>query len=439
MSRLKKIPEISPTFCVYPWMEFLLGPTKHARACCVFETSIKDENQQPYSFDKTSLSSYWNGYGLKQIRKAMLEGKKVKGCSHCYYQESIGENSYRKSCNKEWFSSEQGEEILNRVKKSQTNDYFVEEQPLYLDIRPGNLCNLKCRMCNPGSSSKIYQEQKKMLSTKSATATALLDDNYFNADEKQFHNWYKDKKIWETVYKWAPKVKRIYFTGGEPTLIKENWALIDYLKREGHSKNIELVFNINCTQIPEKLLDTFHSFAKCTMTFSIDGLHQVQEYIRSPSKWNEVQSNILKVLEHKTEKAEFFFSPVVQVYNILHLIDLCKWIENLNSSHKNLGTSFLLCTTPRFLDIDILPNSIKKEALSRIQNYLKSYKKNDFLVQTLKSVENVLKKDETPSINKDLKNFFAYTKLLDNQRSEHFESVFPELNRMLDEDGRWKS
>ena len=380
MNKFKKIPEISPTFCVYPWMEFILGPNSHIKLCCIAERAVENETGEAYMFGKDSLESYWNSYGLRKIRKKMLSGEKIKDCRHCYYQESIGRTSYRQSFNKHWFKSEHGKNILDRVEKSRTNGYKVEEQPLYLDIRPGNLCNLKCRMCNPGSSSKIYQEQKEMLKASPSEFGSLIDTSYFQKDGEKFYNWHKNKEIWKSIYRWAPGTKQLYFTGGEPTLIKENWQLIDYLKQKGYSKNIHLIFNLNCTHVPDKLIDTFETFSTVNIAFSVDGYKGVQEYIRHPSQWEEIERNIVKILKSRKGNTQFHFSPVVQVYNIFDLPRLLRWIDELQINYGKIDNSMIMCTKPEFLDIAILPKNIKKEAL-KIEEYEQSYRGSDkFLV-----------------------------------------------------------
>ena len=208
-------------------MEFVLGPSSDIKLCCIADTTVKDKDGKVYTFEEESLENYWNSYGLRQIRKQMLNGEKIKACKHCYYQETIERTSYRQSFNQTWFKSEYGKNILDRVEKSKTNDFRVEEPPIYLDIRPGNLCNLKCRMCNPGNSSKIYQEQKQLLKDNPSEVIPLIDTRYL----KKNYNWYKNEKIWENIHKWSSGVKQLYFTGGEPTLIKENWE-IDRLCKE---------------------------------------------------------------------------------------------------------------------------------------------------------------------------------------------------------------
>ena len=440
--KMKKTPEISPTFCVYPWMEFIVGPTSHIKMCCIADKAVEDKNNRVYNFEEDSIEEYWNGYGLRQIRKRMLSGKKIKACSHCYYQESIGRISYRQSFNKQWLvDSEHRKEILKNIEESKRNGYKVEQAPLYLDIRPGNLCNLKCRMCNPGNSSKVYKEQKELLNSELSKEVApLIDTNYFNKPEKTFYNWRKKKEIWDTIYKWSEGVKQLYFTGGEPTLIKENWQLIDYLIEKGWSKNINLVFNTNCTQAPSKLIDTFKHFSNVNIVFSVDGYNKAQEYIRYPSQWKSIEENIIKILKQRGKNTQFHFSPVIQVYNILSLVDFFKWVGELQNCYKKIDYSLIMCTGPRFLDIAILPKNIKTEALSQIESYERQYKGKDyFFLDCLSSVKNVLRAKEAFDIDKQLKRLYKYTQILDQKRGNSFKGVFPELNRLLNEDGRWKN
>ena len=55
----------------------------------------------------------------------------------------------------------------------------------------------------------------------------------------------------------------------------------------------------------------------------------------------------------------------------------------------------IVCTSPAFPDIAILPDSIRKEALFRTEDYENSYKGNDhFLLECLGVVKNILKAKE---------------------------------------------
>ena len=431
-------PPLSPSFCVLPWIQIILGPDDPIKLCCIAKTPLKNAKGKVYALSKTRLEDYWNSYGLRQIRKKMLSGEKVKSCENCYYQESLGRTSHRQAFNKKWLQKDR-KEILKRIAESNTNGFRVEGQPLYLDIRPGNHCNLKCRMCHPENSSKIYQEQKELLKENFSEISPLIDTSYFKRNGGRLYNWHKNKKIWKTLFTWGPGIKQLYFTGGEPTLIKENWWFINYLIEKGYSKNIDLSFSINCTNIPQKLLDTFKAFSEVTVMLSVDGYEKAQEYIRYPSKWIEVKDNIEKLLKNRTFNTIFCFSPVVQIYNIFNLPFLLSWIDDLQIKYGAIKTQLIICRNG-FLDIAILPKSIKQEALFRVERYESFYSGKDvFLLECLNQLKNILKMEEKEGIEEPLKSFYKYTTILDQKRNNNFKKTFPELNAFLNKDGRWKN
>ena len=430
----QKVPFFSSTFCVYPWMEFIVGPTRHIKLCCIAEEGMRDESGKIYNTEQFPIDEIWNGSSMREVRKKMLSGEKIRACSHCYYQESLGRTSYRQSFNREWLSGSLREDIIKRVEDSQTNGGRVNAPPLYLDIRPGNLCNLQCRMCNPGNSSKIYQEHKELLEEKKEEFSPLIETAYFNKDKKAFHNWHENPKIWDVVYSWLPGVKKLYFTGGEPTLIKRNWEILSYVKEKGWSKNIYLDFNINCTHVPDKLLDIFEDFQGICLNLSIDGYGKAQEYIRSPSRWDEIEKNIRRIIKRKNDRVSIYFSPVVQVYNILNLTELLKWVDSLKKEFDCvISQALIFCTTPSFLDIAVLPENVRDLALSRIQEYLDTYQGGDFfLIECLQSIQTILKTKFRNS-QKNIQQLLQYTRILDEKRGESFAKALPELYQLLNE------
>ena len=48
------------------------------------------------------------------------------------------------------------------IEKFKNNEFADKSGPLSLDLRTGNKCNLKCRMCTPYKSSLMFAEQKRM-------------------------------------------------------------------------------------------------------------------------------------------------------------------------------------------------------------------------------------------------------------------------------------
>ena len=237
-------PFLSPTFCVIPWIHLSIGPHEYTnKLCCYSADSLKTESGQPYSFTTHILDGIWNGKSMREIRKRMLAGEKLKECQRCYNYESIGKLSGKNEYNDEWLSNHR-ELIWNKVRKSVENNYKVSPANFF-EISFGNLCNLKCRMCNPVSSSKIQKEAEELIEENKDNSQYF--DEGFIENAKFSQNWYKNSRFLKNVYRWIPYIKKIHITGGEPTLIKEAWDLIDYIKKNDYAKNMTLQMNINCT------------------------------------------------------------------------------------------------------------------------------------------------------------------------------------------------
>ena len=64
-----KLTSVSSTFCVLPWMEFILGPTAEVKLCCIAESSLKTKTGRPYRLNTVSIDKIWNGYGIREVRK----------------------------------------------------------------------------------------------------------------------------------------------------------------------------------------------------------------------------------------------------------------------------------------------------------------------------------------------------------------------------------
>jgi len=102
----------------------------------------------------SSIGEIWNSSHLRSIRRSMFRGEEVFECAHCYRAEADGLDSHRINSNSRW-KSELGPLFYELVSQSRLRDFAVVGLPVYLQLIPGNWCNLKCRMCFPQFSSKI--------------------------------------------------------------------------------------------------------------------------------------------------------------------------------------------------------------------------------------------------------------------------------------------
>lgn len=431
----KKDP-ISPTFCVYPWIEQVVQSTGQLSFCCVAELGgkLRKENGEFFMAAEDKLADAWNSTAMQNIRRAMLNGEKVDACKLCYFQESIGKHSYREMHNSEW-QNKAGKEIARRVEESRNNNFKIEAPALYLDLRLGNLCNLKCRSCNPYNSSQIFKETVQLLKDDPAFNTVYTKN--FGGTPPATSPWFEKDEFWDEVIAAIPNIRKVYLTGGEPTLIEKNYKFLNACVESGHAKNIFLMFNTNCTNIQERFLDLLPHFEFVLMNASIDGLDSANEYIRFLSRWETVDRNFQKLLQARGN-IQMGVTPVIQVYNILTIVDLLEYIEKMMKQYnKKISVDFLYATHPKFIDISILPLSIKKLAASRLESFRKrsiSYGVETFMTNSIDSCLNLLLTSGEGSAEQ-LTDFLSYTGSLDRNRKQTFQQQFPELHSMLGTEG----
>lgn len=106
---------------------------------------IGDINQQ-------SITEIWNGKAMRNFRSKLLRGKPDERCTACYDKESSGFRSLRQVTNADYAH------LQERLSQTRRNGALPEADPVYLDIRFSNVCNLKCRICGPWSSSQWHND-----------------------------------------------------------------------------------------------------------------------------------------------------------------------------------------------------------------------------------------------------------------------------------------
>jgi len=331
---------MSKTFCVYPWMHQMIDTDGSVKLCCVAEAPTKKPEGSHMHVSKNKLSDLWNDPYMVNVRQRMLNGEQVKDCGQCYRKERKDEFSFRQKANNDWDIDNIDTTLINL--------------PKYLDIRFGNLCNLRCRMCT-GIYSNELGEELESIADKNEQFRLLGPDS---AKTYTF-NWYSDEaKIWVELEKYVPFLELIYLTGGEPTLVEGNYKFLQKLIDSGDSKRISLVFNTNVTNAQKRFLDIISKFKRISLNLSIDGTKGIQEYIRYPSKWTAITKNLNTIIEHsKTTETEFDFNftPAVSIINVANFNSLIEWAYNLaiNNQHKNISWDMqsIFLHGPEFMDM----------------------------------------------------------------------------------------
>jgi MoaA/NifB/PqqE/SkfB family radical SAM enzyme len=366
---LKDLDNQTPTFCATPFVSMMVNTDTTIRYCCMVKgalNKVKKPDGTPYHI-RDNFSEAWNSKDMRDIRMAMVSGQHVEGCSTCYLQEASGRISNRQYSNQEWTNRLGKDSIKKTIDEAIVNNGMLKYNVAYLDLRLGNLCNLKCRMCNPYNSSQIAKEHIELDQTDPKyKAVWAKTFGKFNIKIMEVQEWFDQDILWGQVIDLIPSLHKVYMTGGEPTLISNNFRFMEACIEQGRT-DIVLFFNTNCTNINKRFLELIKQFETVYVNASVDGTGIVNEYIRTPSKWTQIKENVETL--SKMPNVVLGITPTVQVYNIFNLTDMLDWAQSLD----NVFVDFLINVHPFHLAVNILPDDIRHGVAKKLQEYVDKF------------------------------------------------------------------
>ena len=424
----------SDSFCVHPWTNLLVNNPGNYDFCCIkHRNTIKGEDGQTLLVDNGDTpEEAWNATSIRNARKAMLNGEKLDICKNCWHQESVGKESYRTRHNNEWEQRLGKEELERRIQYSLDNDYTVDTTPDYLDLRLGNICNLKCRMCNPWNSNQIEKEHNNIkTNNKYADIWSRQTDSNINIPDLK-NDWVEGDELWRQLNSYIPKLKKVYFTGGEPTLVEDVYNFMKEIIDMGYQDKIDIMFNTNCTNLQPRFIEKLSKFRKVQINASIDAYGETNNYIRYPSNWKAIDKNIQAIAE--LPNVHLDISPVIMIYNVLQILRLLQWVEWLSQEcGKVIDVDFLYCQHPTYLDPMNLTERVRCEAvisLFRAQE-MWLYKNSEITRNNVDSYLNMLEGDRNENWEQNMKDFWDMTEIWDKTRGQSFRNVDPNLWELL--------
>ena len=424
------------SFCVHPWMNLLVNNWGTYQFCCITDRhSITGEDGKVlYAGQGDMPEEAWNAKSLRDVRKAMLDGEKLDICKSCWNQESVGKESFRHRHNREWEQRLGKEEIERRVEYSLKNDYTVDVNPDYLDLRLGNICNLKCRMCNLYNSNQIEKEHHEL-------KTNIVYADIWKRESKSGSNinvpslkndWVETDKLWEQLSSYIPGLKKVYFTGGEPTLVENNYGFMQEIIKAGYQDRIDIMFNTNCTNVQPRFIKLLSQFKHVQINASIDGTGSVNDYIRPPSTWKSIRNNFIKIA--KLPNVRVNISPVIMIYNILNITDILDLAEEVSvMCDKIIDVDFLYCERPLCLDPMNLDEDIRTAAFIALWRARDTwlYENSSITRNNVEAYLTMLEGNRNENWRQGMEDFWNLTEIWDTKRKQSFKDSVPALYKML--------
>lgn len=397
-------------FCMMPWVHFHVTQLGTVTPCCQApwqeETAFGNINRE-------NIAQIWNGKKMAAFRKNMKNGVPDKRCEGCYEKEKQGFTSLRQITNKNYFHH------YDRVNQTLKDGQIPGTTPVYFDIRFSNVCNLRCRICGPWSSSSWHNDAVA-LGMKSENAPAIT---------VSVHN---TERLFSELEGMMPDMEEFYFAGGEPLVTEEHYRLLDMLIKHGKT-DVKLTYNTNFSSFEYKgvnVLELWKKFRQVNIAASLDAEGMRGELLRKNLDWTRVEDNRLKLLK-ELPHAEFTVSPTLNVYNLLHLPDFHRnWTQRGLIGVEDFIPTLLI--KPNELAVSALTYTVKKQALGLYKKHLEwiaqqtvtKPEKYEHMISQFKNVMIVLNAKGDKNIKTRLK---QHVNSLDSLRNENTLKVFPEL------------
>jgi MoaA/NifB/PqqE/SkfB family radical SAM enzyme len=381
------------------------------------------------------LEEIWNGDNMKRIRKQVLTGYRPPECEPCFSLEDQGVESLRLR-HVNGTIPEARIKLYPMAVNKMNDDYTMPFEIPTMEIKLNNLCNLKCRMCNPTDSTswndwqeveEFYDKENNFIS-ENVRKLNLIKKPYLDKFEDN-PNW------WDSFEKLLPYFRRVEFAGGEPLMDPQHYRILDMLKPYG--KDIEIKYATNGTTFGIKGGRNVHEywpyFRSVAVNISIDGIGTVYDYIRGNGNWDEVVQNIQE-FKKIPNVSRIVGAVAVQVSNVLTLDKMIEcFLDELDIVFYTNMVKY-----PSQLSIQVLPKYLKLLAIQRLE-FVKErvpefryVKQNPILLNlTLGQIEGVINYIKAVDQSDKWEECIEFNKKLDASRNQSFETVTPEFKRYL--------
>ena len=341
-----KIPH--DRFCVLPWVSLEASPIGTVRPCCLADDELVDNAGNKFNLATAKFDAIQNSASMRELRQEFINGNQPTTCRKCWREERAGRTSKRMH-------------TLDRLKHMLPDqEWTADAKPLmFVDLKLGNICNLKCRICGSWSSSTFAAEELQHLMR--------------NEDRKDNHHYHmlrqgawprENQQFWNEIAGISDQIQYIEFTGGEPFMIQEHFNMLQGLVDRGLAGNIEIHYNTNGTQWPENAEAIWKHFKIVEIAFSIDDVGSRFEYQRSNAVWTEVVNNVSRFRELRSRNANIRLQIccTINVFNVYYLQDVATWIlqQKMDFVYWNMMHDAY------FFSISSLPERVKQAITERL-------------------------------------------------------------------------
>ena len=443
----EKINNVSCSFCTAKWLQTTLLLQNGYNHSCHHPAPHKI----PLHEIEANPAALHNSKFKKEQRAKMLNGERPKECGYCWKIEDLGndyfsDRHYKTSDTWAW-------DRFEDIAKSNPQD---DVYPSYLEVSFSNACNFACAYCSPEISSKWMEDIKQNGEYPTKHGSHNLD--YLKESGKIPYKNSEHNPYVEAFWKWfpdaLPHLKVLRITGGEPTMSKDTWKLLDYLI-ENPRKDLDIAINSNlCVTdvLIKKLILKINQLAdvgvKVDVYTSLESTGKQAEYARDGLDYYTWIENVETVLKETNSTV-----AMMTTINILSLPSFLDFMMTVMDFRKLYNKSFDVNRIPLSINIMHWPPHLQctlldKEYRTSIANtiekvceqWLKYYTKEKYARLYLEEFDQIKRLCDylrnTESATEHRADFVRYIHAYDKRRDKDFVDTFPQYEHLL---GEWNA
>ena len=365
--------------CLLPFHHLAIRPNNQVYPCCQFRWEHTPES---LNLDHEDV---FNHPFMQELRQAMIDDVAHPGCGMCYEQEDMsnGTKSMR----------------LDFVRELGTD---IPEKPVltHVDMALSNVCNNRCRMCNPELSTNWYADAKK------------LGSEFF--PPVKLSGVKSSKELLDSHD--LSQLRYLKLIGGEPLM--EQKQFIEILKKCDLSK-LRILLTTNTTIIPnDELQSLLKKCRRVGVNLSVDAYGELNNFLRKGSKWDNVVT-VMDWFADNFPPGNVKVHSIISIYNINNFYLLSDFIKSRYTKGQ-IKFEWQMVDGPSWMQPYNLPKHAKDAVLLDIKDKVDA--------NTYNMVEHELNRSEG-----NWQEFLDKDSKINNLRNEDWRELNPSLNNLINE------
>lgn len=392
------------TYCIKPFIHIATERNGEYYACCL------SANATGHNLATDNVVDVWNSDFYKELRHDLVNGVKNPNCERCWLTESKGFISRRQISNEEY-----GTALTEPL-----------PAPVELDIKTGNVCNLKCITCNQLASSQ-HEKEVVLWKKQNVKIPLWLEEVEMN------NSAYDITDVSNVGVNLDASLKTgtiLGLQGGEPFASPLTIKLIDYCIEKGYNKNLMVSATTNLSSVTTKIIDRLTSFHGSGIGISYDHVDPEKfHFIRYPADYDHLVKNLNTVINERD--IGWGISFTLSIFNALDLDTIFDKFIELSSQRNFKFLAGHLVLAPNYFDVEYLEIEQKRKMLASIERFLNG---NHALVdqqEFINRYRNIHKIVETipDDFEEVVKERTRVLDLYDKTRGTDYRKLFPYIKR----------